>query len=188
MYVKDARIMKKILNFLNTLIVFVALLCFPIVLTITYRFDQETTNKLNEINTLFLKIDETNQKQIMFHKSEYSHYVLITSEEYTKALSDIIECYENCLNEMNISNEERQEHLKNLKIFKAAQQHRFEMLRDINKNYAKRMLQIKNLVEQEVQTDDKNIIKKDEPVQSEEMVNFTSELEHSQNKTFQPNK
>ena len=56
--------MKRFLNYLNTLIVFAALACFPIVLSITYQFDRETSNKLDQINQLFLKIDESNQKQL----------------------------------------------------------------------------------------------------------------------------
>ena len=62
---KSRIIMRRFLNYLNTLIVFAALACFPLVLTITYQFDKETSNKLDQINELFLKIDESNQKQIM---------------------------------------------------------------------------------------------------------------------------
>ena len=142
---KSKIIMRRFLNYLNTLIVFTALACFPLVLSITYQFDKETSNKLDQINELFLKIDESNQKQLMFHKSEYSHYVLITSEEYTKAISDVIMCYEEQIEKMNLSAAEYEEKQNNLKIFKAAQIHRLEVLNNINKKYAERMRDIKNL-------------------------------------------
>ena len=138
--------MRRFLNYLNTLIVFAALACFPLVLSITYQFDKETSNKLDQINELFLKIDESNQKELMFHKSEYSHYVLITSEEYTKAISDVIMCYEEQLKKMNLSAAEYEEKQNNLKIFKAAQIHRLETLNNINKKYADRMRNIKILI------------------------------------------
>ena len=88
---------------------------------------------------------ELNQKQLMFHKSEYSHYVLITSEEYTKAISDVIMCYEEQIEKMNLSAAEYEEKQNNLKIFKTAQIHRLEVLNNINKKYAERMRDIKNL-------------------------------------------
>ena len=131
--------MRRFLNLLNTLIVFTALGCFPIVLVITYQFDRITSKKLNDIHTLFLKIDENNQKQLMFHKSEYSHYVLITSEEYTKALHDIIACYEAYLKKLKLTEAEYKQKQKNLKIFKAAQMHRLETLNNINKEYNNKM-------------------------------------------------
>ena len=112
-------------------------------MSITYQFDKETSNKLDQINELFLKIDESNQKELMFHKSEYSHYVLITSEEYTKAISDVIMCYEEQIEKMNLSAAEYEEKQNNLKIFKAAQIHRLEVLNNINKKYAERMRDIK---------------------------------------------
>ena len=150
--------MKRLLNLLNSLIVFAALICFPIVIFITYNFDNITTKKLDEINQLFLKIDESNQKQLMFHKSEYSHYVLITSAEYTNALADIIECYEHCLNKMELTPDELEKRKANLKIFKAAQAHRLEILNNINKEYAERMMQIKKLVEKEVKDTGEKIL------------------------------
>ena len=164
--------MKRFLNLLNTLIVFAALICFPIVIFITYQFDHETSRKLDEINQLFLKIDESNQKQLMFHKSEYSHYVLITSVEYTNALADVITCYENCLERMDLSKKELEERKANLKIFKAAQAHRLEILNNINKEYAERMMKIKGLIEKEVTNNGKKVIessKNEGPVETREL-------------------
>ncbi len=161
---------RRFLNFLNTLIVFAALACFPIVLTITYQFDKATSKKLNDIHTLFLKIDESNQKQLMFHKSEYSHYVLITSEEYTKALHDVIVCYETCLKKMNLSDDEYKERQKNLQIFKAAQTHRLETLEVINKEYNDRMKQINYLIDMN-----------NEDIAEVQKINLTSELEKLKN-------
>lgn len=169
--------MKRFLNYLNTLIVFAALACFPIVLSITYQFDRETSNKLDQINQLFLKIDESNQKQLMFHKSEYSHYVLITSEEYTEALSDVIICYEKCLEKMELSDAEYKERQKNLKIFKAAQAHRLEILHNINKEYAERMLQIKNLIDKNVTDAGKDIIQNTPTIHPAQVIPLTSEIE-----------
>lgn len=158
--------MRQFLNFLNTLIVFTALGCFPIVLVITYQFDRITSKKLNDIHTLFLKIDESNQKQLMFHKSEYSHYVLITSEEYTKALHDVIACYEACLKKLKLTEAEYKQKQKNLKIFKAAQMHRLETLNNINKEYNNKMKQINYLID--VDNEDMDEI---------QQMNLTSELE-----------
>ena len=78
---------------------------------------------------------------------------------------------------MNLSDAEYKERQKNLKIFKAAQAHRLEILHNINKEYAERMLQIKNLIDKNVTDAGKDIIQNTPTIHPAQVIPLTSEIE-----------
>ncbi len=126
----------KLSNILGIIILFCSLICFPIIIFINYQFDKDVMNQINDIHTLFLKIDENTERQMLFYTNEYSHYILITSPEYADAFSRMLQVYKDHIDN-NSENKDIEQQRYDL-VYQGYQ-HRQDIINKIVDDYNKKL-------------------------------------------------